>query len=92
MDLRISSYLNDICYKYADTPRPRKNIRFAPQQEIIHETYSPTVYERQQLLPRITPFMAHQIRRELNYFKENEMIVHPLSKSNTHLYVFNNES
>jgi hypothetical protein len=58
---------------------------------IIHSTWTPEQYDRtsdpQITAHRLTPAIAHNIKKELNQFKSQEMMVHQDSRIHTHFFL-----
>ncbi|CEP10927.1 hypothetical protein [Parasitella parasitica] len=57
----------------------------------VEETYAKEDYDRssdaEAICTRLNAVVATQIKQELNYFKLHEMVVHELSRGNTHFFM-----
>ncbi|KAI9493534.1 hypothetical protein BDB00DRAFT_822334 [Zychaea mexicana] len=72
-------------------PQERKRTIRYNKMVIVHETYTRHEYNREPdpsaSCTYLTAEAAQEIKNELNFFKFNEMIVHPTSRIYTHFFV-----
>ncbi|ORZ14278.1 hypothetical protein BCR41DRAFT_354610 [Lobosporangium transversale] len=72
-------------------PKPVRKLCFSTAQPSIHFTWPSDQYDRTSdpntTAHRLSPSLAQKIKIEMNQFKSQEMMVHPDSHVNTHIFV-----